>query len=110
MSKFLPHNEHLRRALIFVFIRRKVLLDHTDYFEKLMVNVFHREIHVNDGFGVSEVVTSTQDNKKDNDHGKPPKIRIYGIASIVASFVFGEASSILCHGTKWQNDFEDANG
>ena len=34
-----------------------------------MVNVLLRKIHVNDDFGVSKVVISTQ--KK--EHGKPPK-------------------------------------
>ena len=37
-----------------------------------MVNVFHREIRVNDGFGVLKVVTSTQDKKKYEEHGKQP--------------------------------------
>ena len=42
----------------FVFIWRKLLLDHIDYFDKFMVNIFHRKIRVNDGFGVSLVVNS----------------------------------------------------
>ena len=54
-------------------------MHHTDYFEKLMVNMPHRTIRVNDGFGVSKVVTSTQDKKEDE---KPLKNSRSGIASI----------------------------
>ena len=35
-----------------------LLLNHTDYFEKLMVNLLNRKICVNDGLGISNVVTS----------------------------------------------------
>ena len=38
-----------------------------------MMNVIHRKIYVNDGFGVLKVVTSTQDTEKDKEHGKPHK-------------------------------------
>ena len=38
-----------------------------------MVNMLHRKMHVNDGFGVSIVVTSTQDKKEDKEHGKSSK-------------------------------------
>ena len=38
-----------------------------------MVNMIHRKIRVNDGFGVSKVPISTQDKKEDKEHGKPPK-------------------------------------
>ena len=48
-------------------------MNHIDYFEKLMVNIIHRKIRVNDGFGVSKVVTSIQDKKEDNEYGKPTK-------------------------------------
>ena len=36
-----------------------------------MVNIFHRKVSVNDDFGVSKVVTSTQHKKKDKEHGTP---------------------------------------
>ena len=32
-----------------------------------MMNLIHQKIHVNDGFGVSKVVTSTQDKKEDKE-------------------------------------------
>ena len=35
--------------------------------------MLHRKIRVKDGFGVSKVVTSTQNKKEDKEHGKPPK-------------------------------------
>ena len=38
-----------------------------------MVNMLHRKKHVNNGFGVSNVVTLTQDQMKDKEYGKPPK-------------------------------------
>ena len=38
-----------------------------------MVSMFHRKIRVNDGLGVSKVVTSAQDKKEDKKHGKLPK-------------------------------------
>ena len=38
-------------------IWRKLLIIHTDYFEKLMVNMLHRKICVNNGLGVSKVLT-----------------------------------------------------
>ena len=38
-----------------------------------MVNMLHRKIRVNDGFGISKVVTSTQDKKEYKEHGKPLK-------------------------------------
>ena len=44
------YKEHSRMALIFFHIWRKLLLNHSDYFEKLMVNVLHRKIGENDGF------------------------------------------------------------
>ena len=56
-----------------VFIWRKLLPNHVDYFEKLMVNMLHRKIRVNEGFGVSKVVTSTHDKKEDKERGKPQK-------------------------------------
>ena len=37
-----------------------------------MVNMLHHKIHVNDGFGVSKVVTSTQDKKEDKELGNSP--------------------------------------
>ena len=48
-----------------------------------MVNVLHRKIRVNDGFGVSKVVTSTQNKKEDKEHGNCQKIQRCGIGSIV---------------------------
>ena len=39
-----------------------------------MVNMLHRKIHVNDGFGVSKVMTSTHDKKEDKKRGKLQKI------------------------------------
>ena len=36
-----------------------------------MVKMLHR--NVNDCFGISKVVTSTQDKKEDKEHGKSPK-------------------------------------
>ena len=38
-----------------------------------MVNMFHCKKRVNDGFDVSKVVTSIQDEKEDKEHEKPPK-------------------------------------
>ena len=38
-----------------------------------MANMLHREIRVNESFGVSKVVTSTQDKKEDKEHGKLSK-------------------------------------
>ena len=35
------------------------------------MNMLHRKTRVNDGLGVSKVVTSTQDKKEDKEHGKP---------------------------------------
>ena len=32
-----------------------------------MVNMIHRKVRVNDGFGVSKVMTSTQDKKEDKE-------------------------------------------
>ena len=61
------------RNKFFVFILRKLLPNYTDYFEKLMVNILHRKIRVNDGYGVSKAVTSTQDKKKDEEYGKSRK-------------------------------------
>ena len=58
MSKFIPNKEHSRIGLIFVVISRKLLLNHTDYCEKLMVNMLHHKIHVNDDFGISKEVAS----------------------------------------------------
>ena len=55
----------------FVFIWKKLLPNHTDYFEKLMVNVLHRRIRVYSGIGVSKVMTLTRDKKEDEEHGKP---------------------------------------
>lgn len=54
------------------FIWRKLLQNHTDYFEMLIVNMLHHNMHVNDGFRFSNVGTSTTvyKNKK---RGKPPK-------------------------------------
>ena len=54
-------------------MRRKLLSNLTDYFEKLMVNILHRKIRVNDGFAVLNMVTSTQVKKEDKERGKPPK-------------------------------------
>ena len=63
-----------RQHSFFVFTWRKLLLNRTDYVDKFMVNVLQRKISVNDGFGVSKVVTSTkQDKKEDKEHGKSPK-------------------------------------
>ena len=36
-----------------------------------MVNLLHRQIRANGGFGVSKVMTSTHDKKEDKVHGKP---------------------------------------
>ena len=44
--------------------------------------MLHRKTRVNDGFGVSNVGTSTQNKKEDRERGKPPKIRRCGIASV----------------------------
>ena len=60
------------RRLFFVVVRRKLLSNHTDYFENLVVNMLHRKIRVYDGFGDSKTVTSTQDKKEDKEHAKPP--------------------------------------
>jgi hypothetical protein len=46
-----------------------------------MVNMFHHKIRVNDDFGVSKVVTLTQDKKEDKECGKPSEHS--KIASIV---------------------------
>ena len=35
--------------------------------------MLHRKIHVDNGFGLSKVVTSTQDKKEDKEHGKLAK-------------------------------------
>ena len=61
------------RHSFFVFIWRKLLLNRTDYFEELMVNMPHRKIRVNNCFGVSKVLTSIQDKKEDQKQRKPPK-------------------------------------
>ena len=37
-----------------------------------MMNMLNRKLLVNDGFGISKVVASTQDKKKDKEYGKPP--------------------------------------
>ena len=71
----------LRTASIFCLHLRKLMFNHTDYFEKLTVHMLHRKIRVNDGCGVSKAVTSTQDKKKDEERGKPQKNRRCGIAS-----------------------------
>ena len=57
----------------FFSFEKKLLLNHTDYFEKIIVNKLHRKTTVNDGFSVSKVMTSTQDEKEDEEHGKLPK-------------------------------------
>ena len=41
------------------------------------MNVLHRKIRVNDGFGDSKVVTSTQNKKEDKEHGKPPNSKTW---------------------------------
>ena len=38
-----------------------------------MVNMLHRKIHVDDGFCISKVVTSTQGKKEDKEHGNRQK-------------------------------------
>ena len=38
-----------------------------------MVNMLQRKTRMNDGFGISKVVTSTHDKKEDKKHGKLPK-------------------------------------
>ena len=43
MMKFIPNKEHSRTALIFCFHLKKLLRNHTDYLEKLMVNMLHRK-------------------------------------------------------------------
>ena len=58
-----------------------------DYFEKLMENMLQCKTCVNDGFAVSKEVTLTQDKKEDKEHGKPKKIRRFGIPSIVGRIV-----------------------
>ena len=63
-----------RTVLIFCFHLMKLLPYHTDYFEKFIVNMVLRKIPVNDGFGVSKMVTSTEDKKNYKKQGKPPKI------------------------------------
>ena len=55
----------------FAFICRKLLLNHTDYFEKL--NMLHRKIRVNDSFDVSKVGNSIQNKKEHREHGKSSK-------------------------------------
>ena len=35
-----------------------------------MVNMLHHKLRVNDGFGVSKVMISTQDKKEDKEHRK----------------------------------------
>ena len=63
-----------RTALISCFnLKKKLLLNHTYYFEELVVNMLHHKTHVNDGFGVTKVVTSIQNKKEDKEHGKPSK-------------------------------------
>ena len=37
------------------------------------MKMFHRKTRMNDGFGVSKVVTSTQDKNEDKERGKPPR-------------------------------------
>ena len=69
VSKFVPDDEHAWTALIFCFHLEKIAANRADYFEKLIVNMLHREIRANDGFDVSKLVTFTQDKKKDNEHG-----------------------------------------
>ena len=49
------------------------MLNHADSFETLMENMPKRKIRVNDGFGVSKVMISTQYKKEDKEIGKPPK-------------------------------------
>ena len=73
VSKITSNKEHSQTASILVFIRRKLLSNQTDYFEELMVNMVHSKTRVNDGFGVSKVMTSTRGKEEDNEHGKPPK-------------------------------------
>ena len=45
-----------------------------------MVNMLNGKIRVNDSFGVSKVVTSTQDKKEDKEHKNGQKTRRCGIA------------------------------
>ena len=70
MSKFTPNKENSRRALVFCCHLKKTAVNH---FEKLMVNMLHRKIRANYGFGVSKVATSIQDKKKDEERGKQPR-------------------------------------
>ena len=73
VSKFISNKEHLLTALIFCFHLKKTVLNHINYFEKLMVNMLHRKIRVNDSFDVSKVVSSIQDKKENKEHGKSQK-------------------------------------
>ena len=72
VSKLIPNNEHSRTVLISCFQLKKTAPDSYRLLEKLML-MFNRKIRVNDGFGVSKVVISTHDKKKDKEHGKRPK-------------------------------------
>ena len=79
VSKFIPNEEYSWIALISCFHLKKTV----SYFEKLMMNMLRCKIRVNDGFGISKVVTSTQDEKKARTWKTAKKIRKCGISCIV---------------------------
>jgi len=76
MSKFVPNKEHSRTALIFLFsFEEKLLLNYTDCFEKLIVNMLHRKIHVNDSFGVSKVEILMLQTRNTENYQKGTKMQ-----------------------------------
>ena len=76
MTKFILNKEYSRTALIFsfVFIWRKLLRNHTDYLEKLMVNMLHRKKRVNDGFSVSKLEISMLQTRNTENPSKSTKM------------------------------------
>ena len=55
VSKFVPNKEHSQTALILCFHSKETAAESHRLLRKLMVNVLHRKIRVNDGFGISKV-------------------------------------------------------
>ena len=80
MLKFILNKEYSRTTLIFCLLWRILLLNHTDYFKKLTMNMLHRKIRVNGGFGFSKVVIWRLQIRNIENHQKS---RRCGIASIV---------------------------
>ena len=70
MSKFIPNKENLWAALMFCFHLKKTAAESLRLLREAYGEHAPSKIRVDDGFGVSNVLTSIQDTKADKEHGK----------------------------------------